>query len=84
MSSVYRQSIEPRTDWFRVLADLGRHGVGNRTVSRRLHVPKSTVIGWKRDHEPRHSDGERLIALWCEVMGMERDQVPTCNPFDWR
>lgn len=84
MSTVYRQSIDPRTDWFRVLADLRAQGVGNRTVARKVGVSKGTVSNWKRGSEPRHSDGERLIALWCEAKAMPRDQVPTISPFDWR
>lgn len=84
MNTVYRQSSEPRTDWFRVLADLSRHRFGNRTVARRVCVSKGTVSNWKAGAEPRHSDGERLIALWCEVTGQPRELVPTSNPFDFR
>lgn len=85
MNTVYRQTSEPRTDWFRILADLSRKGIGNRGVARRVSVAKTTVIGWKsHGYEPRHSDGERLIALWCEVTGHARDAVPMKDPHDWR
>lgn len=84
MSTVYRQCVEPRTDWFRVLADLSKHRIGNRTVARRVHVSKGTVSNWKRGTEPRHSDGERLIALWCEITSQPRAKLPTSSPFDWR
>lgn len=84
MSSVYRQSVEPRTDWFRVLADLQRCRLHTRAVARRLGVGKTTVHGWKSGSEPRHSDGERLIALWCQSMNQPRDQVPVCDPYGWR
>jgi len=85
VNTVYRQTNEPRTDWFRILADLAHEGIGNRGVARRVCVAKTTVIGWKNHgHEPKHSDGERLIALWCEVKALEREHVPTRNPFDWR
>lgn len=84
MSTVYRQSLEPRTDWFRVLADLQRCRLHTRAVARRLGVGKTTVHGWKSGSEPRHSDGERLIALWCHATSKARDEVPTISPFDWR
>ncbi|WP_223621185.1 hypothetical protein [Lysobacter sp. ESA13C] len=84
MSTVYRRSNEPRTDWFRVLTDLNRSGLGNRAVARRLKVPKTRILGWKTDdHEPRHSDGERLIALWVEVTGHAREDVPIRMPYAW-
>lgn len=84
MSAVYRQSPEPRVDWFRVIADLARKGVGRRTIARRIHVAQGTAQGWKQGAEPRHSDGERLIALWCETTGQPREALPMRDPFDWR
>lgn len=84
MNSVYRQNAEPRIDWFRVLADLSRNGLGERGVARRIRVSKTTINGWKQGAEPRHSDGERLIALWCERLAQVRGEVPMHSPYDWR
>lgn len=84
MTSVYRQRQEPRTDWFRVLADLARAGAGNRAVARRLHVARSTVLGWKSGSEPRHSDGELLLDLWVEATGRPRDEAPQVRPHEYR
>ncbi|HEY1139951.1 MAG TPA: hypothetical protein VGE88_07060 [Lysobacter sp.] len=84
MSSVYRQAPGLRTDWFRILADLRRLQIFDRMVARRVGVSKGTVNNWKRGTEPRHSDGERLIALWCEATHQQRDAIPLIDPFDWR
>ncbi|HEY5850406.1 MAG TPA: hypothetical protein VIT62_06530 [Lysobacter sp.] len=73
-----------RVHWFRVLSDLTHQGFRSRSVARRLAVAKSTVLGWKAGAEPRHSDGERLIALWCEKTGREKSSVPVISYYDWR
>lgn len=78
--SSYRQSQAPRTDWFRVLADLAHAGISTRAVSRRLEVAKSTVLGWKQGNEPRHSDGEQLLELWATETGKPRADVPLRKP----
>lgn len=84
MTAAYRQRSEPRTDWFRVLSDLARHGVDVRAIRRRLNIPKSTLAYWKQGNEPRHSDGERLLALWCEATGRPREDAPMCDPLGLR
>ena len=33
--------------------------------------------------EPRHADGERLIALWCATTGLDRQQLPVANVTGW-
>lgn len=67
----------PRVDWFRLLMDLKRAGLGLEGIALRVEVSKSAVIGWKNlDAEPRHTDGERLIALWAEMTGHATDRLP--------
>jgi hypothetical protein len=73
-----------RIDWFRVLADLDHKGLGNRSIARSLKIPKSTIAGWKDGiHEPRHSDGERLIELWCKTVGKPREGLPIRDAYAW-
>jgi hypothetical protein len=54
-----------RCDWWRIVTDLqGRRSMED--IAYDSAIPRSTVAGFKNlDVEPKHSDGERLIALWC-------------------
>ena len=66
-----------RVDWFRVMAELQAKGYSVTAVSAAIDVAKSTVMGWRiLDAEPRHSDGERLVGLWCQVMDQPREALP--------
>lgn len=67
-----------RVDWFRVVAELQQAGYKIENIAAAVDVPKSTLMGWRNPpySEPRHADGERLIALWCRVMKTERDALP--------
>lgn len=51
------------TDWFRIIADLDRAGVPNAKLAKLLGHSESTVNRWKQGSEPKHSDGELIIAL---------------------
>ena len=58
-----------RIDWFRVLTDLRVQGYSLHGVSEVTGIPRTTLIGYKDlDVEPRHSDGEALLALWERAM----------------
>lgn len=58
-----------RVDWFRVLADLAYAGVSLAATSERTSIPRSTLHGYKcLDAEPRHADGEAVLALWRQHM----------------
>lgn len=71
-------------NWFRIIVELGTQGaVTLRQISRAIDVPKTTIIGWKAGAEPRHSDGERLMALWCGMLHRERIEVPTTSRYSY-
>lgn len=63
-------------DWPRLIVDLSGAGLSLRLVQHALDVPTSTIQGWKKGAQPRHSVGERLINLWCNTTGQARDAVP--------
>lgn len=74
---IVNQRPIPRVNWWQIMIDLERKGVTVMTISKRIDVAKSTLLGWKnQDAEPRYGDGEMLIALWVEVTGMERGHLP--------
>lgn len=58
-------SPDQRYDWWRILQDLSMHGMSLEAISEVTGIPKSTLLGYKNlDAEPKHADGERLVALW--------------------
>lgn len=57
-----------RIDWFRILDDLKRQGFSLYAVADASGIPRKTLDGYRSGAEPRHSDGELLIALWERVM----------------
>lgn len=66
-----------RVDWFRVIADLARAGYTARRIATELGVSRIRVVGWKNaGHEPRYTDGSRLLALWAQATGRRVDDVP--------
>lgn len=76
-------ATENRIDWFQVIADLGRLGVPSQMIADSVGVAKSTLLGWKQGAEPKHGDGERLIAFWCRVTERQREALPSVSAGDW-
>lgn len=45
--------------------DLSKTGMTMEAVSAAVPIPASTLAGYKSSNvEPKHEDGERLVALW--------------------
>lgn len=63
-------------DWFRLLWDLVQRGMTLRDIANRCDIAPSTLKGYLRDSHPPHWRGELLVALWCEVCGKGRIDVP--------
>ena len=60
---------DQRYDWWRILQDLSMHGMTMEGIFAATGIPKSTLAGYKNlDAEPKHADGERLLALWHRKM----------------
>lgn len=78
-----RQVPMMRVDWWQIVVDLSRKGMAQQEVGRAINKPSSTVHGWKMGAEPKHADGEILIALWCEKTGNTRELVPMTSRFTW-
>lgn len=80
-----RSKPEPdkRVDWFKVITQLVRAGYSPHVVSSAIGVPRSTLIGWKQGAEPRYTEGERLVTLWCQVMRRDRSKLPMVAVGDW-
>lgn len=76
-------AAEIRIDWFQVISDLGRRGFPSQLIADSIGVAKSTLLGWKQGAEPKHGDGEKLIAFWCRVMDRQRDALPMVSADAW-
>lgn len=68
----------PGVSWWHVIVEMERHGYTHAAVGAAVGCARATVERWKNgyDIEPRHEDGERLIALWRVVTGRPREEVP--------
>jgi len=75
--------VELRVDWFKVITQLSRAGYSPHVVSDAIGVPRSTLIGWKQGAEPRYTEGERLVSLWCLSMDRDRSKLPMVAVGDW-
>lgn len=73
-----RHAFLPRTDWFRVLADLRAIGWTEVEVAVHLGMGRTTVRAWKMGHEPNHYDGARLLLLYQDITG--RQLIPVVDP----
>lgn len=69
--------VERRVDWFKVITDLSKTGHTPHIVSVAIGVARTTLIGWKQGAEPRYTEGERLVSLWCRVLRKDRSKLPT-------
>lgn len=70
-------SDDLKIDWFRIIIDLCHtHGYTHASIAAAVRSAKSTVQGWKNGATPGYEDGDRLIALWCQVTGNGRETVP--------
>ncbi len=74
---------QKRIDWFRVITMVLRDGYSIQSAADAIGVARTTLIGWKQGAEPRYSEGERLVLLWCEVTGAERSKLPMVAVGDW-
>ncbi|WP_431742387.1 hypothetical protein [Pseudomonas sp.] len=72
-----------RIDWFRVITAVLRSGYSIQSAADAIGVARTTLIGWKQGAEPRYSEGERLVLLWCQVTGLERSSLPMVATGDW-
>ena len=70
-------------DWFRVLTDLHYRGLRSQVIADRIGVARSTILGWKQGAEPKHADGELLLALWMHVTERARGDLSMVSVPRW-
>lgn len=72
------------TDWFAVITEINRYGITVAHISAHIHIPRTTILGWKQGAEPKHSDGEKLVGIWQSLTGKSRENLPQVGPGDWQ
>ncbi|MGX6570438.1 hypothetical protein [Cupriavidus necator] len=71
------QSAELVVDWHALLIQLQRAGQSTSKIAAGSNVRRSTFLGWKNGGaQPRHPEGERMIAFWCHITGKSRADLP--------
>jgi hypothetical protein len=74
-----------RVDWFRLITDLNRAGHSTRRFADNLGIARTTIEGWKAGSEPKHADGERLIAsAWGGAESICRELLSSTSGADPR
>jgi hypothetical protein len=80
----------PTFDWENILDDIAwllgdpvmpdnphvRKPISAQALAEWLKVPRKTMLGWRSGSQPKHADGEMLIAQWCRLAGKGREFVP--------
>jgi lambda repressor-like predicted transcriptional regulator len=73
-------TTEPRyvTDFGGILDQLRRQGFTMTAIERETEIPRTTLIEYLiNGTAPSHSNGERLIAFFCQVTSTARESLPT-------
>lgn len=64
-------------DWSELFLQLKREGWSTHEIAHFTGISKSTFMGWKNDDvQPRHPDGERMIAFWSQALAKHRGELP--------
>lgn len=60
-----------RRDWFRILRDLVRVGIGYGKVAAKCNRDASTVANWANGSEPKESDARIVLAMYARHCPVE-------------
>lgn len=64
-----------RVCWFRVIADLEQRGVTLRSQADTAGVSLGTIYYWKQGGEPKYRNGELLLDLYANTLGVEPPRI---------
>lgn len=77
-----RLTLDQHVAWALIVADLKSRGHTNETIAKRIGATEGRVRKWVEiDCQPRHDDGERLLAMWCQVTGRQRETAPVVSRY---
>lgn len=83
------QPLRP-IDWQAILGDIawllgedspiGRQPAGTRVLAAYIGINRSVIRRWLEEgSEPRHSDGEQLLLVWCRLTRKHVDFAPRAH-----
>ncbi len=62
-------------DWVSVIYQCR---MSDQKIANHLAIPPARVRGWRQyGYQPRHDDGQALLALWAAVTENSRESAPT-------
>ena len=70
-------------DWFQLIIQINRCGIGSSDLAVMVGVPRSTLLGWKQGAEPSYKNGEKVIAAWERITGKNQAEIPRVSKSDW-
>lgn len=75
MNLAHDQSVH----WVQILRELHDAGFRDADIAKRIggHTEGEKIRKWRTVRcQPRHDDGERLLAMWSQVMRKPREAAP--------
>lgn len=73
---------DQHVDWPRLVSDLQGAGHSLDAIGKSIGANKGRVKAWVLiEAQPRHDDGERLLALWCKVLTRLRTDAPVVSRY---
>lgn len=77
LHAIARAKRHQRVDWPAIVSELRACGMTHQAIADAIGAHKSTVVLWvSEQREPQHILGDRLIDVWCMVVGRSRWHVP--------
>lgn len=68
---------ETTIDFARLLRQLRNMGYDVNQIAMRANLSVSAIRNYASGTMPLHPNGERIIALWCDIAGKTRADCPT-------
>lgn len=73
---------DQHVDWPEVLNDLVAAGKTLDALGKAIGANADRLKKWRDiECQPRHDDGERLLAVWCAVTGKARADAPVVSRY---
>lgn len=71
-----------KVDWFRVFADLERHGKTLLQIDRETGIKRTTLIGWRLyGSQAKLEEGLKIIRYWMKITKKPINQLPIEHKF---
>jgi hypothetical protein len=71
-------NLNPSTtvDFAQIVRALRVRGMSRNSIASTVSCPRQSIDHYANGTTPLHPVGERLIALWCQFLGKQREEIP--------